>query len=333
MHRALFLAAHAGVRIQIVHVSSPVSAELVAPREGRAASAASMEICPHHLLLDLDDLVRLGPYGCCAPALRERALVERLWELRARRHRRLPGLRPRGLHAGGEGAGLGRHLRAPARLPGDPGDGADGARRGLPPPRHGARRVRALLLDERRAHRRPLPAQGHDPARRRRRHRAVRPRREWTVDAAEPAVLQEPVVAVRRPPRAGALRAHARARRDRVPRRRDPRRARATGGSCPARTTTPGWPRGPHGELPAGAGQPQHRRRRTPTAMAASPATCCPTPRSCRCSPSAAPRRSRATPTRRSPPPRSSGRAGDIRPRRLPDRAASATPASTPRAS
>jgi allantoinase len=38
-----------------------------------------MEICPHHLLLDLDDLVRLGPYGRCAPALRDRPLVERLW--------------------------------------------------------------------------------------------------------------------------------------------------------------------------------------------------------------------------------------------------------------
>ncbi len=39
-----------------------------------------MEICPHHLLLDLDDQVRLGPYGVCAPALRDRALVERLWD-------------------------------------------------------------------------------------------------------------------------------------------------------------------------------------------------------------------------------------------------------------
>jgi allantoinase len=39
-----------------------------------------MEVCPHHLLLDLDDLVRLGPYGRCAPALRDRSLVERLWE-------------------------------------------------------------------------------------------------------------------------------------------------------------------------------------------------------------------------------------------------------------
>jgi allantoinase len=78
VHRALFLAAHAGVRIQIVHVSSPVSAKLVrkAKDEGRPAS---MEICPHHLLLDLEDLVRLGPYGRCAPALRDRPLVEELW--------------------------------------------------------------------------------------------------------------------------------------------------------------------------------------------------------------------------------------------------------------
>jgi allantoinase len=79
VHRALFLAAHAGVRIQIVHVSSPVSADLVR-REKDAGRPVTMEICPHHLLLDLDDLVRLGPYGMCAPALRERALVERLWD-------------------------------------------------------------------------------------------------------------------------------------------------------------------------------------------------------------------------------------------------------------
>jgi allantoinase len=79
VHRALYLAAHAGVRIQIVHVSSPVSAELVRA-EKRLGRPVTMEVCPHHLLLDLDDLVRLGPYGVCAPALRERALVERLWD-------------------------------------------------------------------------------------------------------------------------------------------------------------------------------------------------------------------------------------------------------------
>jgi allantoinase len=79
VHRALFLAEHAGVRIQIVHVSSPGSAELVR-RAKQAGQPATMEICPHHLLLDLDDLVRLGPYGRCAPALRDRPLVERLWD-------------------------------------------------------------------------------------------------------------------------------------------------------------------------------------------------------------------------------------------------------------
>jgi allantoinase len=79
VHRALFLAQHADVRIQIVHVSSPGSAELVR-RAKDAGQPASMEICPHHLLLDLDDLVRLGPYGRCAPALRDRPLVERLWD-------------------------------------------------------------------------------------------------------------------------------------------------------------------------------------------------------------------------------------------------------------
>ena len=78
VHRALYLAAHVGVRIQIVHVSSPVSADLVR-REKAEGRPVSMEVCPHHLLLDLDDLKRLGPYGMCAPALRDRPLVEELW--------------------------------------------------------------------------------------------------------------------------------------------------------------------------------------------------------------------------------------------------------------
>ena len=79
VHRCLFLAAHAGARVQIVHVSSPLSAELV-KAEKAAGRPATMETCPHHLTLDLDDLVRLGPYGVCAPALRPRKLVERLWD-------------------------------------------------------------------------------------------------------------------------------------------------------------------------------------------------------------------------------------------------------------
>ncbi|MDO8212627.1 allantoinase AllB [Conexibacter sp. CPCC 206217] len=79
VHRALFLAAHAGARVQIVHTSSPVSVDLIAAAR-RGGLAATAEVCPHHLLLDLDDGLALGPYGACAPALRERALVEGMWE-------------------------------------------------------------------------------------------------------------------------------------------------------------------------------------------------------------------------------------------------------------
>ena len=112
VHRALYLAAHAGVRIQIVHVSSPVSADLVR-REKADGRPATMEICPHHLLLDLDDLARLGPYGVlCAGAARPGARGAAVG-LRARRDRRLPRLRPLGLHARREGARLGRTSSTP----------------------------------------------------------------------------------------------------------------------------------------------------------------------------------------------------------------------------
>ena len=79
VHRALFLAAQARVRVQIVHGSSPVSVDLVAEAR-RQGQPATIEVCPHHLLLDMDDYRRLGPWGCCAPALRERELVEGMWD-------------------------------------------------------------------------------------------------------------------------------------------------------------------------------------------------------------------------------------------------------------
>ena len=79
VHRALYLAAHAGARLQIVHTSSPVSVDLVA-RARAGGQTATAEVCPHHLLLDLDDYARLGPWGCCAPPIRARALVDGMWE-------------------------------------------------------------------------------------------------------------------------------------------------------------------------------------------------------------------------------------------------------------
>ena len=202
VHRALYLAAHADVRIQIVHVSSPVSAELVRQEKLRGRPV-TMEICPHHLLArpgrprPARPLRRLRA-GPARPRAGRAALV-----VRPGRHRRLPDLRPQRLHAGGEGGRLGGHLRRAARLPGDPGDGAGGARRGVPPARDAARRVRPLRLDQSGADRRPLPAQGHAAARLRRRHRDLRPRHRVGRRRAQPAVLEEPVVAVRRPRRCG----------------------------------------------------------------------------------------------------------------------------------
>jgi dihydroorotase-like cyclic amidohydrolase len=79
VHRALFLAGHAGARVQVVHSSCPGSVELVKLARSQGQQA-TIEVCSHHLLLDLEDLKRLGPFGRCAPALRDRALVERMWD-------------------------------------------------------------------------------------------------------------------------------------------------------------------------------------------------------------------------------------------------------------
>jgi allantoinase len=78
VNRALFLAEHAGARLQVAHSSSPVTTDL-AKRARASGQTATVEVCCHHLLLDLEDLKRLGPFGRCAPALRSRELVERMW--------------------------------------------------------------------------------------------------------------------------------------------------------------------------------------------------------------------------------------------------------------
>jgi allantoinase len=78
VHRALFLARHAAARCQIVHSSCPGSVDLVKLARSQG-QRATIEVCSHHLLLDLEDLKRLGPFGRCAPALRDRALVDRMW--------------------------------------------------------------------------------------------------------------------------------------------------------------------------------------------------------------------------------------------------------------
>jgi allantoinase len=75
---AVDLAAHAGARLHVAHVSTSAGAQIV--REAREAGARiTCETCPQYLLLDLGDLERLGPYARCAPALRSWAEVDKLW--------------------------------------------------------------------------------------------------------------------------------------------------------------------------------------------------------------------------------------------------------------
>jgi allantoinase len=79
IERALTLAGEAGCAVHIVHVSSARGARLVA--EASAAGVdASCETCPHYLLLDEDDLERIGPLAKCAPPLRAGAERAALWQ-------------------------------------------------------------------------------------------------------------------------------------------------------------------------------------------------------------------------------------------------------------
>jgi allantoinase len=74
------LAARAGARLHVAHVSTVRGVQLVADARANG-SPVTCETCPQYLLMDRHDLDRLGPWARCAPALRERAEVEGLWDL------------------------------------------------------------------------------------------------------------------------------------------------------------------------------------------------------------------------------------------------------------
>jgi allantoinase len=77
--RAIVLAEHVGARIHILHLSSGGAADVVAAAKARGVQV-TCETCPQYLALDHDDLRRLGPFARCAPPIRSRDDVERLWE-------------------------------------------------------------------------------------------------------------------------------------------------------------------------------------------------------------------------------------------------------------
>ncbi len=79
VQRACYWAKVTGGNLHIVHVSIPEGIQFVAKakQEGTHVTA---ETCPHYLFLDEQDFERIGPAAKCAPPLRARENVERLWE-------------------------------------------------------------------------------------------------------------------------------------------------------------------------------------------------------------------------------------------------------------
>jgi allantoinase len=77
--RALEFARASGARLHIYHVSLPRGVEL-ANLYSRWGAAASTETCPHYLLLNEDDMPRLGAKGKINPPLRTAADSAGLWE-------------------------------------------------------------------------------------------------------------------------------------------------------------------------------------------------------------------------------------------------------------
>jgi allantoinase len=77
--RVVRFAEHTGARLHVAHVSTPEGAAIVRDA-ARAGARVTCETCPQYLLLDHEDLARLGTWARCAPAIRAREDVERLWD-------------------------------------------------------------------------------------------------------------------------------------------------------------------------------------------------------------------------------------------------------------
>jgi allantoinase len=82
---ALEVAAETGCKLHVVHVTAPGAALLIRDARLRGVDA-TCETCPHYLVLDETAMERSGPLAKCAPPLRPKSTVEKLWQLLAEGH-------------------------------------------------------------------------------------------------------------------------------------------------------------------------------------------------------------------------------------------------------
>ena len=76
---ALFLAEKTGCPLYICHCASADALRLITEARARGVDV-TVETCPQYLALNTDDLEQLHGFGRCAPAFREQAEVDRIWE-------------------------------------------------------------------------------------------------------------------------------------------------------------------------------------------------------------------------------------------------------------
>jgi allantoinase len=77
--RAVLFAEETGCALHVVHVSTGRGIAQIAAARDRGMDVTA-ETCPHYLVFDEDDLQRLGAIAKCAPPLRPRREVDRLWQ-------------------------------------------------------------------------------------------------------------------------------------------------------------------------------------------------------------------------------------------------------------
>ena len=82
IRQACDLAGETGCRLQVVHVSSGEGLDEIRAARARGVDVTA-ETCPHYLLLNEEDAVRIGADAKCAPPLREETvradMVRRVW--------------------------------------------------------------------------------------------------------------------------------------------------------------------------------------------------------------------------------------------------------------
>jgi len=77
--RAILLAERAGCRLHIAHASTIESIDL-AQTARLKGQAVTTEVTPHHMLLSIENIPSLGPYGIMNPPLRNNEERKRVWE-------------------------------------------------------------------------------------------------------------------------------------------------------------------------------------------------------------------------------------------------------------